>query len=104
SAAALGADLGLYLDGRPINARPDTSGYRIRKFVLRHRLGAAATALALIALVASFGTALWQARIARDQAHEANRQRALAEQHLARAEAQARRAEETKRFVVSLLK
>ncbi len=104
SAAALGADLGLYLDGRPIHARPDSSGYRLRKFVLRHRLGAAATALALIALVAGFGTALWQARIAREQAQEANRQRELAELHLARARTQARRAEKTRSFVVSLIK
>ncbi len=104
SAAALGADLGAFLDGRPISARPDSSGYRLRKFMLRHRIGTAATALALIALIAGFGTALWQARIAREQANEANLQRVLAEQHLERAEAQALRAEETKRFVVSLLK
>ncbi len=103
AAAALGVDLGLYLDGRPIHARPDSSGYRLRKFVLRHRLGTAATALVLIALIAGFGTALWQARIAREQAQEANHQRELAEQHAAQAQAQARRAEETKRFVVSLL-
>ena len=104
NAAALGTDLGLYLDGRPINARPDSSGYRLRKFVLRHRFASAATALVLIALIAGFGTALWQARLARDQAAEADRQRTLAELHLAQAQTQARRAEETKRFVVSLLK
>lgn len=104
SAAAFGTDLAAFLDGRPIHARPDSSGYRLRKFVLRHRIGTAATALSLIALIAGFGSALWQARIAREQAMEANHQRVLAEQHLARAEAQARRAEETKRFVVSLLK
>jgi len=104
NAAALGTDLGLYLDGRPINARPDSSGYRLRKFVLRHRFASAATALVLIALIAGFGTALWQARLAREQAAEADRQRTLAETHLAQAQTQARRAEETKRFVVSLLK
>ena len=97
SAAALGADLGAFLDGRPISARPDSSSYRLRKFVLRHRIGVAATALVLIALIAGFGTALWQARIAHKQAHEATRQRVLAEQHLARAE-------KTRDFVVSLIR
>lgn len=104
SAAALGADLAAFLDGRPIHARPDSSGYRLRKFVLRHRFASAAAMLALIALVAGSGTALWQARIAREQADEANRQRVLAEQHLVRAEAQTRRAEKTRNFVVSLIK
>lgn len=104
SAAALTADLAAFLDGRPITARADSSSYRLRKFVLRHRLGVAATAAALIALIAGFGTALWQARLAHEQAGEADRQRELAERHLARAEAQARRAEETKKFVVELLK
>lgn len=103
SAAALATDLRLYLDGRPILARPDSSLYRLRKFVLRHRVGTAAGLLVLAALLGGFGTALWQARLARAQAVEAERQRALAESHLERAQAQARRAEDTKRFVVSLL-
>ena len=33
SAAAFADDLRLYLDGRPVSARPDTSGYRLRKFL-----------------------------------------------------------------------
>lgn len=104
SAAALGADLAAFLDGRPISARLDSSGYRLRKFMLRHRFASAATLLAVIALIAGFGTALWQARIAREQADEANRQRARAEQHLAHAEAQAQHAARTRDFVVSLIK
>ena len=96
SAAALGSDLALYLDGRPIAARPDTSGYRLRTFLRRHRVGASATALVLLSLLAGFGVALWQAQVARSHAAEAERQRA-------RAEAQARRAEQVKDFVVSLL-
>ncbi len=97
SAAALGADLSAFLDGRPISAQPDSSAYRLRKFMLRHRLGVAATMLALAALVTGFGTALWQARVAREQAAEANHQRA-------RAQAQAQRAEKTRDFVVSLIR
>jgi eukaryotic-like serine/threonine-protein kinase len=96
SAAALASDLALYLDGRPIAARPDTSGYRLRTFLRRHRVGASATALVLLSLLAGFGVALWQAQVASRHAAEAERQRL-------RAEAQARRAEQVKDFVVSLL-
>jgi serine/threonine protein kinase len=42
-AGALAADVERHLDGRPVLARPDTTGYRLAKFVRRHR---AATLLA----------------------------------------------------------
>jgi serine/threonine protein kinase/tetratricopeptide (TPR) repeat protein len=95
SAAALADDLRLFLDGRPVAARPDTSGYRLRTFLRRHRVGAAATGLVLLSLFAGLGLALWQADVARRHAHEAERQ-------AQRAEAQAARAEQVKAFVVSL--
>jgi serine/threonine protein kinase/tetratricopeptide (TPR) repeat protein len=102
SAAALGDDLRRFLDGRTVAARPDTSGYRLRKFLRRHRLGAVATGLVLLSLLGGFGVALWQARIAGRNANEAERQAQRAEAQAQRAEAQARRAERTKRFVVTL--
>jgi eukaryotic-like serine/threonine-protein kinase len=40
SAAALAQDIQNYLDGRPVQARPDTWTYRISKFVGRNKLGA----------------------------------------------------------------
>ena len=43
SAAALAEDLRRYLTSRPVDARPDSRGYRLRKFVMRHRLGVAAS-------------------------------------------------------------
>jgi eukaryotic-like serine/threonine-protein kinase len=95
SAAALADDLRLFLDGRPISARPDTSGYRLRKFLRRHQVGAVATVLVLLSLLVGAGVALWQAQVARGLAAEAATQRE-------RAEAQALRAERTKAFVVSL--
>src|SRR5262249_46194709 len=45
TAEALSDDLGRFLDGRPIVARPSTPWYRARKFLGRHRLGAAAAVL-----------------------------------------------------------
>lgn len=62
SVEALAADLRRYLAGRPISARRDRAGYRLRKFVGRHRLGVGATVLGVCALFAALGLALWQAR------------------------------------------
>ena len=65
---AFAADVRRYLAGRPISARRDRAGYRLRKFVGRHRLGVAATMLGVSALFAALGLALWQAR---EKTHEA---------------------------------
>ena len=37
--------------GRPIRARPDSRGYRLRKFVRRHRLGVIAASVGLAGLL-----------------------------------------------------
>lgn len=71
TAAAFADDLRRWLDRRPIMARPDSPGYRFGKFVRRHRLGVAAAALVLLALVGGFGVAVWQAKIARVAAERA---------------------------------
>lgn len=70
-AAALAEDLQRWLDGRPIDARPDSAGYRFRRFVGRHRLGVATAALVLISLLAGLSAALWQARRADAEAMRA---------------------------------
>ncbi|MEO8000093.1 MAG: serine/threonine-protein kinase, partial [Gemmatimonadaceae bacterium] len=49
TADALAADLRRHLDGRTVLARPDTTAYRIRKFVTRHAFGSS---------IAAAGTAL----------------------------------------------
>jgi serine/threonine-protein kinase len=49
--AELAADLRRYRDGRPIRARADSPGYRLSKFVGRHR-GALAASAALLVLLA----------------------------------------------------
>ena len=97
SAAALANDLRLWLEGRPIAARGDSAGYRLRKLVQRNKAGAIAAMLALVSLLGGLGAALWQAQIASRHAAEADVQRELAEQ-------QAQRAEQVKDFVVALFR
>ena len=80
SALALADDLLRFLDGRPIAARPDTLGYRVSKFVQRHRGGVTLGLLSLLGIVVAAAVALWQAR-------EAQIQTAQAQQQLRRAEA-----------------
>lgn len=65
SAEALAGDLRRYLQGQPIQARPPGVGYRVRKYVGRHRWGVALATLSVLALLLATSSALWQARQAR---------------------------------------
>ena len=71
SAEAFADDIGRYLDGLPVRARPDSWRYRASKFARRHRTPLAAAAVACAALVGGTGVALWQAREARAEAAKA---------------------------------
>ena len=51
SAEALSLDLQRHLDGLPVLARPQSVGYRFRKFLLRHRWPILATSAVLVALL-----------------------------------------------------
>jgi serine/threonine-protein kinase len=53
TAEALSEDLGRYLRGWPIRARPDSAGYRLRMFVARHRAGLGVAAVIAVMLVAA---------------------------------------------------
>ncbi len=64
-------DLRRYVEGRPVLARRDTLGYRVGKFVRRHR-GAVAAAAAVVAVLATIVTTYTvQLREQRDRAREA---------------------------------
>ncbi|HZU21798.1 MAG TPA: serine/threonine-protein kinase, partial [Terriglobales bacterium] len=73
SVEQFGEDLRRYLDHVPIRARKDTAGYRLSKFIGRHRAGVAATILATLAILGGLGASVYEAR-------SAGRQRARAEQ------------------------
>lgn len=74
SADALAQDLQRHLAGQPVLARPDGAGYRLRKFVGRHKLKVAAGSATAMLLVAAAGLSLWQAQSAREQAEVARRE------------------------------
>lgn len=75
SAMALHEDLCRFLDQRPVTARRGTLGYRVERFLRRHRAGVAAAAIVATVVVTG---AVWGAR----QAAEVRRQAALAEQRV----------------------
>ncbi|MEZ4457747.1 MAG: serine/threonine-protein kinase [Gemmatimonadales bacterium] len=79
TADALGEDLLNYLKGLPVQARPDSPGYRLGKLVRRNRLAAAALALAFVAMGSGTAVALWQAREARASAAAADQERLTAQ-------------------------
>ncbi len=75
SVEALLRDINHYLKSEPLEARPDTAGYRVRKFMARHRgpvIAAAAATGLLVGLVIFFTM-----RLARER-DQANRQTAIA--------------------------
>ncbi len=75
SVEAFADDLRRHLDGRPIAERRDEPGYRLGKFVHRHRFAFAGGAATFLALSVGLVTTAWQARRAEAQAvvarHEA---------------------------------
>src|SRR5205807_10516200 len=71
TADAFADDVGRFLDGYPINARPDSAAYRLRKLVLRHRAAAAAVVAIVLAVLGGASAALWQARRATAEQHRA---------------------------------
>jgi len=56
----LAADLQRYLAGRPVLARPQTTVYRVGKFVRRNRSVVAAATLAVLALLSTVAYAGWR--------------------------------------------
>jgi serine/threonine protein kinase len=65
SVAEFSEDIRRHLDGLPVIARKDTLAYRCVKFVKRNRIGVAAGALILLALLGGIIATTWEARTAR---------------------------------------
>ncbi|NYZ63388.1 serine/threonine-protein kinase [Luteimonas deserti] len=61
SVEALAQDLRRWLDDKPVQARPQRIGYRLRKYVSRHRWALASTAAVVGTLAGALGAVSWQA-------------------------------------------
>ena len=76
SAMAMREDIERFLDGRPVRAQPQSTAYRIRKFVRRHSASLAGVAAAVLALLTATAFSIYGMREAthqRDRAEEALR-------------------------------
>lgn len=83
TANGLALDIRRYLENEPVVARPPSRAYRWRKFIRRHKTGAAAASAVLGSLVAGLITAgilLVRERAARDRALVAERAESLLRQ------------------------
>jgi serine/threonine protein kinase/tetratricopeptide (TPR) repeat protein len=61
SAAELADDLRNYLDGRPLIAGPESTAYKLHKFLRRHKAGVAAIAAIMFFLIGGIIATTWQA-------------------------------------------
>jgi serine/threonine protein kinase/tetratricopeptide (TPR) repeat protein len=78
SVEALIRDLEHYRKGQPLEARPASAGYRLRKFVRRHRAAAVASVAAMLVVVAFTAVvAVQSVRVGRER-DRANREAAAA--------------------------
>jgi tetratricopeptide (TPR) repeat protein len=73
SAEALAADVRRHMSGLPVAARGDATGYVLRSFMRRYRVGVGFSALVFVALLVGIAGTLWQAHRAREQAQKAER-------------------------------
>ncbi len=62
SVVSLDADLERYLDGRPVEARPNTAVYRLSKGIRRHWVATLAAAVVTLSVAVGVASTLYQAR------------------------------------------
>ncbi|MGL4549909.1 MAG: protein kinase domain-containing protein, partial [Gemmataceae bacterium] len=85
SPAALADDLGRFLRHEPVAAGPPSAAYRVRKFLRRHRVPAAAAAAVLLALIGGIIGTAWGLVRAEAARREEATQRVRAEEERDRA-------------------
>lgn len=83
-------DLSRYLRNEPVSVAADSVFYLSKKFVLRHKVGVAASAALAVAVASGVVGTTWQANIARERSivAEQNAERALQFERAARTEAE----------------
>ena len=88
SAEALGLDVRRYLDGEALEAGPETTAYRLKKFLKRHKAPVIAATVVVMALVGGVIASTVFAIEANEQAIIARKQTLIAEQQARLAEQQ----------------
>ncbi len=96
-------DIRRYLEGLPVIARKDTVAYRTSKFVGRHKIGLAAAAVVLLALLGGLITTTRQMRIARRERDRAQVAQTKAEQARRQTELAKKQADRLNHFLEDLL-
>ena len=71
SVEAVAQDLQRFEAGRPVLARPQSVGYRVQKYVIRHRWALSAGTLTTLVISLALGIVAWQAREAVNEASRA---------------------------------
>lgn len=79
SAEQLSEDISRYLTSLPVMARKDTIGYRMGKFVQRHRISVAASVIVLLSLVGGIIGISWQSQVAAAERDKAQTEASKAE-------------------------
>lgn len=97
SASQLADDVRNYLQGRPLVAGPLTTSYRVRKFILKHRVAAVASVAVAIAILGLVVSLAFTARRAVEAGASEVRHRQEADVARATAEQRAREADEERR-------
>jgi serine/threonine protein kinase len=85
TAAALAADVQRFLNEEPIEARPPSHLYRVRKYARRHKVTISTVAIVVAAMICGTGISIWQAARAKNESRK--KERALADAVQARQEA-----------------
>src|SRR5205807_659244 len=89
TANALSRDIQRYLADEVVEARPPSAGYRLKKFVRRHKGQVIAASLVLFTLLAGMAGTMWQALQAEQARADEASQRTAAEENERRATAAA---------------
>ncbi len=71
SVEAMAADIQRHLDGEPVLAQPQSTSYRLAKFVGRNRPQVGAALAISVTVLVGAGVSIWQGRMARQQAEVA---------------------------------
>jgi serine/threonine protein kinase/WD40 repeat protein len=97
TASAFGADIQRFLADKPVDARPPSAAYRMRKFTRRYRTAVAAVAAVFVVLIAGLTVSIFEYLRAEEQRAKLAEQTVKLEQQTQRAEARTKELEDANR-------